>query len=67
MALNREKLFPDAHQRELQDAVEELLVATEKLVYATRLRPLNTMRCLVLATEAGDKQVAFNNLLRKVL
>jgi hypothetical protein len=41
MAYNRERLFPDQSQRELQDAADDMQTVAEKIVYATRLIELD--------------------------
>jgi hypothetical protein len=56
MGLNREKLFPDAAQRELQDATDAVRDASESLVYATRRVPLDMSRVAELLDEFSTAQ-----------
>jgi hypothetical protein len=51
MAFNREKLFPDPAQRDLQDAADALLTAAEKMSYAARKVPPDLTRLFELVDE----------------
>jgi hypothetical protein len=67
MAYNREKLFPDPAQRELQDAADAVQTAAEKLSYATRKVPLDDQRLMELTNEIEACQKTFNRCLLRVL
>jgi hypothetical protein len=67
MAYNRERLFPDQSQRELQDAADDMQTVAEKIVYATRKKGLDTKRLIELDREWALAHGQFVLKLLKVL
>jgi hypothetical protein len=63
VGLNREKLFPDKAQRELQDAADAVRDAAESLMYATRKGTIDKHRTWDLLFELDAKRNVLHDVL----